>query len=768
MVRLPSMESKVILLGGGLDLATTPLAKAPGFAITAINVEPSVTGGYRRTLGFDRFDGRPRPSKTKGYFVFRTDGAVALPVESTFQAVTWAGGSGVLLHVSGGDAFIGTDSSPSLAVGATFSIGATSYTLANAPSRSARTIDDMLTASAKAADWRRTAIGLVPGIGPVRCVVALRDSVFAIRDQSLTEGGLFKATPAGWERITAFGSSFTLQDGFGIDDGDVSLIRHSDSATITAVAQLAADGSTGTMFIPDGQSVARGDILRSAPVGQYSVTLSAALAGTDKLTAETATNMVGGGIIDDKDAAGWYALVGSSFFPVLSYKKKDTTSSTIHVLTLWNPHGRTVPTNTAITLYKLTQFCEVVTTKPVSLKAGGRYDVVVHNFYGDPTWRRAYLASGVQRALELREDGRIVPLITNPNDEGADVPTKAEAHADHLFLAFRGGQYIHSGPGNPHTWSALLGAEAFSVGDEITGLRTSSGGVLMVTARNRTVALYGAGSKDWQQKVISESVGVSDGTLQSLFVPIGLSDHGLVRLDRVQEFGDLKLNQVDPDDKIQPILERFSWHASTQVAGANQYRLFSTSGRNLAIKVNADGAIEPTEFSYGAPVDQVWRYDEQVERNFFTLTGRDGLVFELDNDATSFDGEQIVWMLRLAYSHCGSPQVVKSWRAMELEQSTRSRLRAKFSYSLDYRHGRHYKSDSVELDQDGGQDGIWNYSNWNQFYWATDAQDESSSLPLYGNGTSISVAFTGRSAVELNFCLTAITINYLPRRLSRA
>lgn len=766
-MKLPSIESKVVLLGGGIDMASTPLARNPGFALTAINVEPGVTGGYRRTLGFDRFDGRPRPSQSKGYWVMRTDGATALPAAS-LQAVTWSGGAGVLLHVSGNDAFIGSDSTPTLTAGDRITIGGVSFTLIAAVSRSARTIDDMLLASAAAADWRRSMIGEVPGIGPVRCVVALRDSVFAIRDQSLTVGGLFKATAAGWQAITDFGSSFTVQDGYGIDDGEVELIRHSDSATITAVAQLAADGATGTMFIPQGQSVVAGNVLRSEPASTYAVTLSAALAGTSTLTADTATNMLGGGTIADADAAGWYAYIGGSFFPVLSYKKKDTTTSTVHTLTLWNPHGRTVPTGTALTLYRYSAFCEVVANQgATTLKAGGRYDVAVHNFYGDPTWRRAYLASGVQRCLELREDGRLIPLLANTASPANDTPIKVEAHADHLFLAYPGGQYVHSGAGNPHTWSALLGANSFAVGDEITGMRTSSGGILMITAKNRTIALYGTGSKDWQQKVISESVGVLGGTLQSLFVPIGLSDRGLVRLDRVQEYGDFTLNRLDPADKVQSIIERFHWHASTQVAAANQYRLYATSGRNLAIKINADDSIEATEFSYGAPVDQIWRYDEQDERNFFTLSGKDGLVYELDEDATSFDGQQIVWLLRLAYSHFGTPTVVKSWRSAAIEQSDSARLRAKIAWSLDYRHGRQFKSESTELDRDGGQDGVWNYSNWNQFYWATEAQDESNIQPLNGHGTSISLAFSGRSASEPNFNLTGLIISYIQRRLQR-
>lgn len=766
-MRLPSIESKVILLGGGLDLATTPLAKVPGFAITAINVEPGVTGGYRRALGFDRFDGRPRPSKTKGYFVFRTDGSVALPAEATFQAVTWAGGAGVLLHVSGVDAFIGTDSNPSLNVGDSFSIGATGYALVSAPSRSARTIDDMLMASAKAADWRRTIIGPVPGIGPVRCVVAIRNEIFAIRDKSLEVGGIYRATSSGWSEISGLGTQVTVRDGFGIDDGDIDLIQHSNGATFNCVAQMTSDGLSGRLALPDGQVSSADQVLRSAPVSTYAMTISSALVGTQTPTADTATNMLGGGEIEHADNAGWYAVAGGVFFPVESYKKKDTSGSTVHSLTLRNPHGRAVPSVTSITIYRLVTFCEVVSSAPIIIKAGGRYETKVHNFFGDPAMRRAYLASGVQRAMELRESGRLVPLITNPGDEVADAPIKVEAHAGHLFVAYRGGQYAHSGPGNPLTWSGLLGAEAFAIGDEITGLRTSAGGVLIVTAKNRTVALYGTGSADWQQKVISESVGIQDGTLQPTFVPIGLSDRGLVRLDRVQEFGDFALNRLDPDEKIQSIIERFRWHASTQVASANQYRLFSQSGRNLAVKLNVDGSIEATEFSYGTPVDQAWRYDELDERNFFTMSGRDGWVYELDEDATSFDGGNIVWLLRLAYSHFGTPMAVKSFKSITFEQSLRTRMVAKFSYSLDYRNSRNYKSDSLLFQQDEKQDGIWNYSDWNQFSWATEARDESRTLPLFGSGVAISISLTGRSSIEQNFNLTGMMLGYITRRLAR-
>lgn len=760
---LPARQFKTVLLGGGLDYATPPIARNPGFATAAINVEPGVTGGYRRTLGFDRFDGHPSPSNHTGYFLFRTDGAVPLPSATGFPAVTWTGGSGVLLYVSGGDAFIGALVDPVLAAGDAFTVTGQSFTLTAAPSRAARRLDDAIEAAASAADWRRTFIGAVPGIGPVRCVVALSDSVFAIRDQSVSEAALFKATSTGWQAVGAMGKQFLIRDGYGLDDGDLQLIKHAGGLTVDVVAQLAAAGDVGTCTVPNGQVVAFGDILRSAPVSTNAMTLSAALTSGATPTADTAANQLGGGTIAAADAAGWYALVGTTWFKVVSYLLK---TGAIHTLILSNPHGKAVPSSTSITLYKLAAFAEVQAVSDMTLKAEGKFDTCVFNFYGDPAMRRAYLASGVQRALELREDGRMVPLIANGNDMD-DTPTRVAAHADHLFLAYPGGTYLHSGPGNPLSWSGLLGAEQFAAGDQITGITTTAGGVLLVTCRNRTLALYGTGPGNWEQRVISESVGVQAGTLQSTFIPVGLSDRGLVRLDRVQEYGDFSLTLLDPSEKFQPVIERFDWASSSQLAEANQYRLFSTSGRNLAIKINADGSIEATEFSYGAPVNGLWCYDEQHERSFFTLANQDGLVFELDRNATSFDGREINWLLRLAYAHFGTPTLRKQWRAVEFEQAVQGRFMARMAWSLEYRQGAEFASSKVDVTIDTTSSGTWNYSQWSNFYWMRDGSLDSRAIELAGTGTVISLALSGRSRAEPNFSLTGMTLEFVPRRDKR-
>jgi len=54
-------QTSTFLLRGGLNLVSPPIAIPAGQAISAINYEPDVAG-YTRVGGFERFDGRDRPS----------------------------------------------------------------------------------------------------------------------------------------------------------------------------------------------------------------------------------------------------------------------------------------------------------------------------------------------------------------------------------------------------------------------------------------------------------------------------------------------------------------------------------------------------------------------------------------------------------------------------------------------------------------------------------------------------------------------------------
>lgn len=766
-MKLPQVKQQYALLNGGLDLASPPISKLPNYAVTASNVEAMLNGGYRRTLGYDRFDGRPSPSENKTYYQLTTNGLGPTTDYPLYTAVTWAGGSGVYLFRDNSRIYIAADVDPSLAVGAVVTISGDAHTLASSSSRSAATRDNAIKAAGFAANYRRSFIGALPGIYDVRGVVAVRDSVFAFRDADGVNGGMYKATAAGWAEVsnnaTGFGSVLTIRDGYGIDDGDLTMKRIADSASRAAVAQLSADGKTGKICLPVGETCIAGDYLVVDTGTSYSLTLLSAIEGSaTSFAVETTGNQMGGVTLDASNNAGWYVMVSGILLPVISYLVK-VGDATKYVLTVSNPHAINLTSESTVEVRLFTAFCEVTASSKITLPVGGQYKAVVHNFYGSPTMRRAYLVNGVGRAMELREDGRLVPLFA-VDDDALDKPTHIEAHKEHLFLGFRGGQYQHSAIGNPLTWSGLLGAEAFSTGDEITALKSIQGGVLVVGCRNRLVVLRGSNSADWQQDIISESVGVFDNTFQSLFIPMGLSDNGLVRLDRVQEYGDFTLSMLDPTEKVSPIIDAYQWNNSSQLATANQYRLYSTSGVNLAVTLDATGAPRFTTFRYPAAVSGAWRYDEAKERNFIALAGL-GYVYELHEDAFSFDGDDIRWTLKTAYMHMGAPGTIKSWRNAVIEQGIQSVFNCDFLWNTEYRAGKNFSSERVTAELGGISSALWNNASWNQFYWNSEQNDETGLLEINGNSTSISFAFSAKTAFEPNFNIAGLLINYIPRRL---
>ena len=768
-MKLPQVKQQYILLNGGLDLASPPIAKLSNSAITASNVEPMLNGGYRRTLGYDRFDGHPIPSESKGYYQLITDGLGAVTDYAPYTAVTWAGGSGVYLFRDGVRFLIVADSVPSLIAGSVITIGGDNHTLTGTPSRAAHTRNNAIKAAGMAADHRRSVIGEVPGIYDIRGVVAVRDSVFAFRDADGVNGGMYKATASGWVEVSnnaaGFGSVLTVRDGFGISDGDLVMKRIADSANRNAVAQLDAYGLTGKICLPVGETCVAGDYLVVDTGITYTLTLLSAISGTaTTFTVETTGNQMGGITIDPANNAGWYVMVSGKLLPVTSYLVK-VGDPTKYVLTVSNPHALNLTSDSTVEVRLFTAFCEVTASSKITLPVGGQYKAVVHNFYGSPTMRRAYLVNGVGRAMELREDGRLVPLFA-VDDDTLDKPILVEAHKEHLFLAFKGGQYQHSAIGNPLTWSGLLGAEAFSVGDEITALRSIQGGVLVVGCRNRLVTLRGVSSTDWQQDIISESVGLCDGTFQSLFLPIGLSDNGLVRLDRVQEFGDFTLSQLDPTEKVKAVIDTYQWHASNLVVNANQYRLYSTSGVNLIVAIDATGTPRFSTFRYPAPVSGVWRYDEAKERNFIALSGI-GFVYELNDDAFSFDDQAIRWTLKTAYMHMGDPGTNKSWRSVLLEQGTAAIFNCDFWWNIDYRAGMLFSSEKIDANFGSLDSALWNAATWNQFYWNSEQSEQVGNVQLGGNSTSISFALSAKTNYDPNFNLSGMLIDYIPRRLKR-
>jgi len=92
-------------LVGGLDEESPPIVTRPGSIIGSQNYDVAVHGGYRRIDGYERFDGRPRPSDAH-YTVMNMTGTIAATVGDTITGSS-SGATAVVLDQPTGQQVVG-------------------------------------------------------------------------------------------------------------------------------------------------------------------------------------------------------------------------------------------------------------------------------------------------------------------------------------------------------------------------------------------------------------------------------------------------------------------------------------------------------------------------------------------------------------------------------------------------------------------------------------------------------------------------------------
>ena len=253
MRQIPAVDVKTeyFAFEGGLDLETPPLRVKPGSLINCLNYEPDALGGYRRPAGYERFDGRARPSDA-------TYELIACTMSSTPAAGTALTiGAATMLFVKLVDGGI-------LVTGLSGTVAGSTNIVAPGPTVVGATLSNpalsgQVTAAAEAqylvdsADIYRALITVVPGSGSVLGVHIYEGDVYAFRNNA---GGtacvMHKATVSGWAavdlgEVVAFSNANT-----SVGEGD-TLTQGGVTSTVMRLfvetGTLASGTNTGRMFI---------------------------------------------------------------------------------------------------------------------------------------------------------------------------------------------------------------------------------------------------------------------------------------------------------------------------------------------------------------------------------------------------------------------------------------------------------------------------------------------------------------------------------------
>ena len=190
----PKVNYDLIRLGGGLDQVTPTLSLPPGVVRRAANFECSISGGYTRISGYERFDGRPSPSAANyNILVCALTGTVS--VGNTIVGLSSAA-TGVVIARTGNDVVITRETGTFLVSEGLLVSAVNVGTITSIDGVAADGLTDAQYQSL-AADNYRADITVVPGTGSILGVAYYNGVCYAWRLTSM-----YKSTSAGWVAIT--------------------------------------------------------------------------------------------------------------------------------------------------------------------------------------------------------------------------------------------------------------------------------------------------------------------------------------------------------------------------------------------------------------------------------------------------------------------------------------------------------------------------------------------------------------------------------------
>ncbi len=217
---MPSpIQTEYFALKGGLNQVTPAIEIPSGSAIDCVNYEPSITGGYTRMRGRERYDGKAPPSSAN-YYMATVSLNDAVLVGDTIVGATSSASAVVLAVVSATSLVVtqlaGTFLAENIAVS-----GVPKGTISGIAINSASTPLLHATYKSLAANSYRALIQKPPGSGPVRGVKYYNGSLYAFRDNiGATASVMYKAIGSGWVAV-AFGREIQFTAAVGqIFEGD--------------------------------------------------------------------------------------------------------------------------------------------------------------------------------------------------------------------------------------------------------------------------------------------------------------------------------------------------------------------------------------------------------------------------------------------------------------------------------------------------------------------------------------------------------------------
>ena len=642
-------ETFPVEIKGGLVTNQSPLQQGiniPGSAITLKNFEPSIVGGYRRILGYSKFD----PNKIPPYGLAVVNAASqtgttlnvsrthTIPVVGDTFTVAGVAGTYTVAGVTFSAANNTTAltitpelaSSPANAAALTFTSYATAY-----KTQGVEVFGDNVIVALNSDIYKTSGDGFTKVNIPTYGTVLVNGG--SQSGATLAVDGLTVAPQAG--DIFTIGSSGPTAKVNGATSSATALVVDNNSGTIVAGQTVTGTGISGTITVAS-LSDQNNLVLSSAQSLSDNVDLTFSIT-TDKVYTVTA-------------AAGGTGGQTLAIAPNLASAPADNAAVTFISL---NREGA-----------GKTRFCE-------------------YNFAG--TRKVAIVDSANPPALY---DGtNFVELTGAPSD--AISATHVSNFKTHLFYG-KADVVTFTGPLLDSDFTSGNGGGSFRVGGSITGLIPFRETLVIFT--DKTIQqISGSTLSDFTLKPISEDIGCIDGdTIQEIGGDIMfLTADGLRLLGATERIGDFGLGIVSKS--IQSTLGDFittgTSFTSLVVRAKSQYRLFSyVTGQ----QADAAKGIIATQFSPQGGTD--FAFAEIRGMKVFSTSSKmvgatekilfssdDGFLYQME-DGNSFSGSNISAEYLSPYLPINDPRVRKTIYKANLFTDPQGAVNFKFNLKFDF------------------------------------------------------------------------------------
>lgn len=330
-------------------------------------------------------------------------------------------------------------------------------------------------------------------------------------------------------------------------------------------------------------------------------------------------------------------------------------------------------------------------------------------------------------------------------------------HNEHLFLANAIGSVVHSKLGDYTDW--VNGSE-IGVSAEITGMTSTTGGVLCIFCTDQIKNLYGNDKNDWELRKYSNTSVRANSNQAVGATAVFLSDSGMTGLESSQNYGDFSLatwgRTIDVLFDSNPVPE-----SSCVLSSEDQYWCFFENGLGLIARQLKSGGMAFT--TTDLPNTIVACASGKVSGEDKLIMGDDsGSVYLYSDDDTSFAGSAINTLFATSFNHFKSPTLVKKYRRLYLniqaETSKEITVLPQFDWAEDdnARHLLLYRNALAE-------GGLWDVATWDNFAWSSPLVDQGK-VDIAGSGVALNLVINTTSTTAGRHTLLGYTTHFEPRR----